>query len=436
MLHFVLLLSFRLVLLHRNLEVLPRPCLRELFYAGAMTASYYSFQPVYYLDLEVVNRIYLIPGNMNQLKSEFLAISSDVRLHIPTLDMLSAVAGSRIYVFDRDGRYLYISEAGAQIIGMTQQFMLGKTIYELNFSAESIEQLGRDLGLVFATGTASSGENWVQTPNGIRNSAYTLCPLVGKLGEVNAVAVTVMDITARKRAEEALARKQEETEILNAQLRRAITETHHRVKNNLQLITAMIDMRMMQHPALPESAAEAGDVKVFSIEDMKRLCGCVRTLAVVHDLLTQESKTDARNARVSIKCMLERLLPLMEQTLQIARIGRHLEDVSLSIRHSTSLALITNELVSNAIKYGNGKIDVAVVVTDINAALIVIDDGTGFAADFNSAQAANTGLELVESLTRIDLGGTVTYANQQQGGGQVTITIPLSPDNQTENFQT
>lgn len=364
---------------------------------------------------------------MNQLTNDFLTVSSHVSLHIQTLDRLSVAAGSRIYVFDRNARYLYISEAGAQIMGMTPQFMQGKTIYELNFPDESIEQLARDLGLVFATGTAVSGENWVLTPEGIRNSAYSLCPLIGEQGEVNAVAVTVMDITARKRAEEVLVRKQEETEILNTQLRNAITETHHRVKNNLQLITAMIDMQMMQQPALPDRSTDTEAVNVFSVKDMQRLSGCVRTLSVLHDLLTQESKTDARNARVSVRRMLERLLPIVEETLQTCPVGRQLEDISLSVRHSTSLAIITNELMSNACKHGNGKINVAFVVTEIGAALIVTDDGPGFAPHFDPTQAANTGLELVESLTHIDLGGTVTYANQPQGGGQVTISIPLSP---------
>ncbi len=236
-----------------------------------------------------------------QTSASFLHIAPDVRLHIQTLDMLCAAAGSRIYVFDRAARYLYASQAGAAILGLTPAQMIGSTIYDLDFPPESNRKLASDLGLVFATGQAFEGENWIQTEHGARHYAYTLHPLAGADGIVNAVAVTVMDITARKRAEQELERKQAQTESLNLRLRRAMTETHHRVKNNLQLIAAMIDMRVMQSPLSVEGQADSADTLVCSINDMRRLSACVRTLAIVHDILTQETKNDAHSLHVSMR---------------------------------------------------------------------------------------------------------------------------------------
>ena len=365
------------------------------------------------------------PSASGQTGASFLHIAPDVRLHIQTLDMLCAAAGSRIYVFDRAARYLYASQAGASILGLTPAQMIGSAIYDLDFPPESSQRLASDLGLVFATGQASEGENWIRTEHGVRHYAYTLHPLAGAEGVVNAVAVTVMDITARKRAEQELERKQIQAESLNLRLRRAMTETHHRVKNNLQLIAAMIDMRVMQSPLPAEGAVDPNDTLVCSINDMRRLSACVRTLAIVHDILTQETKNDAQALHVSMRALLKRLLPLMQEASETRRIVSRLDDARLPVRHSTSLALIVNELISNALKYGSGDIDVSFQVSDGQARLTVSDDGPGFPPAFDTRTASNTGLELVDSLTRLDLGGSVLYANRPEGGGRVVVTLPL-----------
>ena len=56
------------------------------------------------------------------------------------------------------------------------------------------------------------------------------------------------------------------------------------------------------------------------------------------------------------------------------------------------------------------------------------DDGEGFPADFDPRKAANTGLELVDSLTRIDLRGQAQFGNRPQSGGQVIVTFPLTQE--------
>src|SRR5205807_10460116 len=57
---------------------------------------------------------------------------------------------------------------------------------------------------------------------------------------------SAIDITERKESVEAIVRNQQHIAALNARLQRAMTETHHRVKNNLQIIAAMVDMQAME----------------------------------------------------------------------------------------------------------------------------------------------------------------------------------------------
>jgi two-component sensor histidine kinase len=211
-----------------------------------------------------------------------------------------------------------------------------------------------------------------------------------------------------------MVRSTAEIQALNVHLRRAVRETHHRVKNNLQVITAMVDMKLMD-----------GDADVRK-EDLRRVGHHARALAVIHDLLT-EGATQEATATVSAKGILDRLLPLLQMTTPDRRVQAKVEDATLSARQGTSLALVLNELVSNGLKYGKGELDVTFEVEGGRALLEVCDDGPGFPDGFDAAQQANTGLELVESLARWDLGGDVIYETRPEGGARVRVSVPLSP---------
>lgn len=234
----------------------------------------------------------------------------------------------------------------------------------------------------------------------------------------NLLAAVRAALRARKRQYEVrdllveATRQQAEIQELNARLKQSMTETHHRVKNNLQIIAAMIDMQVMEGgQQLPAS-------------EFVRLGSQVRTLAVIHDLLTTQAKVDGMAHSLSSRAVLEQLLPL----LQIGAADRHLcltlDEVRLTARQATSLALITNELVSNALKHGVGNVEVTFQLMAQSAVLEVCDDGHGFPPDFDPGHTGTTGLELVENLSRWDLQGIPCYENRAQGGAHVSIAIP------------
>ena len=232
-------------------------------------------------------------------------------------------------------------------------------------------------------------------------------PVFDPQGEIIKWYGTCTDIDALKKA-------QSEIEDLNLRLRRAMTETHHRVKNNLQIISAMVDMQLMN------------EEPTISSEEFRRLGSHVRTLAAVHDILTKESKMTGSQQTVSLREVLDKLLPIHQHTAPQCTIDAQIDDVSLSGRQGTSLALVINELISNAIKHGKKRVQIIVAQEDNGITVTVCDDGLGFPADFDPVKAANTGLELIESLVKWDLAGQVEYTNQPEGGAQVTLTLPTS----------
>jgi two-component sensor histidine kinase len=270
-------------------------------------------------------------------------------------------------------------------------------------------------GTRVANGEAVSGDEIVWVTNGEERSVIVTADTVPGLFEHEPVCLLMMqDVTGMKHVEDELRKKNEEIEALNQRLQRAIAETHHRVKNNLQVISALIDIQLSEDaPTIPKSEVE-------------RLGQHVRALATVHELLTYETKTGGIVATLSVREMLNRLAPSLRGILGDRPISYRIDDVRLSVKHTTSLAALVNELVSNAVKHGEGEIEVVFTISEGRGHLIVTDRGPGFPQEFSTAIVAQTGMELIESLSQWDLGGEVAYRNHEDGGAEVEISFPVT----------
>src|SRR5262244_748247 len=109
---------------------------------------------------------------------------------------------------------------------------------------------------------------------------------------------------------------------------------------------------------------------------------------------------------------MDKLAPLLEAVVGNRIIRFEVEDMAIALRQGTSLAILVNELVSNAVKHGKGEINVQICEVDGRARLAVCDNGPGFGASFDPDKSQNTGLGLIESVGRYDLQGSVSYENR------------------------
>jgi two-component sensor histidine kinase len=97
----------------------------------------------------------------------------------------------------------------------------------------------------------------------------------------------------------------------------------------------------------------------------------------------------------------------------------------MPVHHVTTLAILVNELVSNAIKHGNGEIHLVFSIHGDRAVLEVKDQGPGFPDPFHAVTAAKTGLELVQTLAHLDLQGEARFENRVEGGGRAVVEFPI-----------
>jgi PAS domain S-box-containing protein len=245
--------------------------------------------------------------------------------------------------------------------------------------------------------------------------SLSVSPVVDAGGQVTGASTIERSITDRLQAEAETAQHLAEIETLNVQLRRAMTETHHRVRNSLQIISALVDLEA------PEPDASVG------VEQFLRIGGHVRALAAVHDLLTEQAKLDSTASDLSARDLLRKLVELIRLMAGDRRIEAQVEEARLSIQQGSSLAVITHELMTNAVRYGRSVVEVRFHVRGDSATLEVLDDGPGFPVGFDPVESGNTGLELISQIAVWDLRASeVRFGAQPQGGGLVTLSFPLT----------
>jgi PAS domain S-box-containing protein len=328
--------------------------------------------------------------------------------------LMENVQDFAIFFIDTDLRIRDWNIGAERILGFREEDIVGKPL-SIIFTSEDIAagNFDREVSIARENGRAND-ERWQLRKDGsVFWASGILTALRDENNDLRGYAKILRDFTSRKQAQETLLERQSDIEALNARLRRAVAETHHRVKNNLQVVAALVDI---------VSQKETDSVPVSEI---KRVLQHIHSMAAIHSLLTEDTKADAQTDTLSAKAVLERLLPLLKATIPMHQITFEVEDCRLPLKQGTSLTVLVNELVGNAAKHGNSRIELHFQVIEGKARLIIRDDGSGFPSDFSPEKAANTGLELVESLARWDLQGETRYETDPQGGGRVTVIFPI-----------
>jgi PAS domain S-box-containing protein len=232
-------------------------------------------------------------------------------------------------------------------------------------------------------------------------------PLFDEQGAVRGSIGGFVNISERRHYEH-------ELQTANRRLQRAMQETHHRVKNNLQLIAALLEL------------ATDENTNGLPMGETRRLLHQILMLSGIHDILTNTAGSiQAQMDKLSSRELLERLLSLLKATAEHVRFESDVSDVALTIHQATALALISNELVNNAIKHGSSALRIVLTHRAGDVTLTVEDDGPGFPAQFDVQKAANTGLTLVQTLSRHDLRGDVIFENRIECGARVVVNFAL-----------
>lgn len=228
-------------------------------------------------------------------------------------------------------------------------------------------------------------------------------PLIRK-GERVGALVFCRDVTDLRRRERALLNKDA-----------TIREIHHRVKNNLQTVAAMLRLQARR--------ASSGEAKEALAEAELR----VAAIAIVHESLSAESGeyVDFDDIADRIIGLIRDLAPAhVPEGADAPRLMREGGWGSLSSDLATPLAMAVSELLHNAVEHAAPRtVTVELGREGDQLVLVVRDDGRGLPPDFTMEQAG-LGLSIVTSLVTGDLLGECDITPAEGGGTQVRIAVP------------
>jgi predicted ATPase/two-component sensor histidine kinase/GAF domain-containing protein len=209
---------------------------------------------------------------------------------------------------------------------------------------------------------------------------------------------TAMDVTERKRMDAGLQSSLQEKDAL-------LKEVHHRVKNNLQLISSMLNLQASR-------SKESAEAERFA-ESRNR----VRSMALVHENLYRTGDFANVSMVSHIKALCTQLVRAYRMSDQSVDVVTEIDSIELDLDQAVSVGLIINELVSNALKHAfpNGQaglVQVSLKRSEGDRCILSVrDTGTGLPPGFDVGRAETLGLQLVHDLTQ-QLRGTITIKTE------------------------
>jgi two-component sensor histidine kinase len=222
------------------------------------------------------------------------------------------------------------------------------------------------------------------------------------------------DITARKQAEDALQQALEQIKSSLHEKEVLLKEIHHRVKNNMQVITSLLSLQS-------KTIVDKHALAVFQDSQNR-----VKSMALIHETLYQSKDL----SRINFAEYLQKLVAHVSRSYRIrpdaVKINVKVDNVSLPIDTAVPCGLIINELASNSLKYAfpadtGGEVNISFGHADARYVLRVSDTGVGLPADFDPERGKSLGMKLVRMLTG-QLGGEMECRNGT--GTTFEITFP------------
>lgn len=228
------------------------------------------------------------------------------------------------------------------------------------------------------------------------------------LYDQNLIILTVQDITERIIADKQIQHSLKEKEIL-------LREIHHRVKNNLQTISSLLDL---QAESIKDSAA---------LEAFRSSQSRIRSMALIHERLYKSENLSRIIAQEYIKNLIDYLEATYDSQAGNIKLKTNVQNIMLNLDTAIPCGLIINELVSNSMKYAfpgdrAGTIEVSLLVSSADSIrLSVKDDGIGIPADITVKNSPSLGLQLVFLLAK-QINGTLII--ERKNGTKVELIFP------------
>jgi two-component system, sensor histidine kinase PdtaS len=221
--------------------------------------------------------------------------------------------------------------------------------------------------------------------------------------------LTIRDDTLRHAAEEALAQALHIKDVL-------LQEVNHRVKNNLQLVTSLLSLQANRTDLL--------DIRTSLLD----ACSRVGVIARMHQRLYTSTRHESVNLSSYLKELTDETITALNTEKGIKLSFSSDEDFPVALDDAVAIALVINELLTNAMKYAfdqakDGEISVRLVRKKQHVCITLADNGKGLPEAFDPVASNGLGMLIVTALVG-QVGGSMSVIHQKKGSGFL-ISLPF-----------
>lgn len=291
------------------------------------------------------------------------------------------------------GEIEYVNPKFTQVTGYTFDEVRGKNPRILKSGETSAEEY-RSLWQAIRAGKEWHGEFHNKKKNGeLYWELGAILPIIDDHGRITHFLAVKEDITERKNAEEKIKTSLKEKEVL-------LKEIHHRVKNNLQVISSLLKLQSRY-------TKDKRTIELFE-ESQQR----VKSMALIHEELYKSSDLARIKFATYVQNLANHLLRSYGSRSNGIALSVEVDDVELGVDYAVPCGLIVNELVTNSLKYAfppaflaqrerkTNEIHIELHLQNTGQVLLKIsDNGIGFPEGLDFRNTESLGLQLVNALT-------------------------------------
>jgi len=342
----------------------------------------------------------------------FLIVEADITERKQTEDQLRKLSAAveqspaGVKIVDEKGEIIYVNPRFLEMSGYDQAEVIGRPIAEMPGS--SIDDKKEQIHNAIGTGKDWYGEIQYKKKSGEQFWAEShMSPIKDDSGAIKSYIEITEDITERKLSEERLKESLHEKEVL-------LKEVHHRVKNNMQIISSLLHLQL--------SGIDQEPVRQILTESQNR----IKSIALVHERIYMSDDLARIDFKEYMKSLSAQLLYSYSTSMRLVNLTVVGDPIHLGVDQAVPCGLIMNELVSNSLKhafpgYRGGTIKIHLRDGSTNQ-IIIEDDGVGMPENFCLTQVQSMGMQLVAALVD-QLDGTITL--DRSDGTRFTITFPV-----------
>ena len=296
-----------------------------------------------------------------------------------------------VSIHDKDFKLVKVNKAFADFFKTKPEELVGKTCYEIVHGTKEPYSLCPHKQAL-ETKKPSTAE-FFESHLGLYLEMSAL-PIFDEKDQVTGSVHITKNITNRKKAEEQIEKSLKEKEML-------LREVHHRVKNNMQVISSLLRLQ----------SGVLEDPKVTTI--FKECQDRVRSMSLLHEKFYRSKDLLNIDFAEYIKELTDGLIRSYGIDASKIAIKTDVKGISLVINIAIPCGLLVNELISNSLKHAfpkgkSGEVKVSMRPSEKGwVELIIRDNGVGFPKELDFRKTKSLGLQLVNTLVKDQLGGEI-----------------------------